>query len=122
MRPLNVRQAAEMLGLQQSTVYNLCERRLLKHRRVGPGKGRIQIEPEWIREYQRSCEIEARDPDATPTPDADASPRVVKGTTIPRYVFLRDRGRDRPQVAHDAPLPPNARAAQTDANRPVKSS
>jgi excisionase family DNA binding protein len=54
---MTVKQAAERLGLSAQVVYLLCARRLLRHSRVGLGRGKIVIPEEAIAEYLKSREV-----------------------------------------------------------------
>ena len=48
MKPwLNVGEAAEYAGLSRDTIYTACERKELRHARVG-GRRSIRLKPEWI--------------------------------------------------------------------------
>jgi len=48
MKPwLNVGEAAEYAGLSRDTIYTACERKELRHVRVG-GRRSIRLKPEWI--------------------------------------------------------------------------
>lgn len=113
------KQAATMLGCQPGLIYRLCSERRLRHRRVGFGRGLIQIDPAWVREYQERCEVA---PPAESPAETPPEPRVVKGLPIPRYVPLRDRKRDRLRAASAAPPPPGGLDARPDESTPVKSS
>ena len=53
---LSPREAAEILGVSDRTVRNLCEQRKLKHRRLSARN--IQIKREWLEDYQSSIIIE----------------------------------------------------------------
>ena len=54
---LSVRQAAEQLHLDQSTVYRLCGARKIQHRRMGTGKGRIVFTTADLDQYLESCVV-----------------------------------------------------------------
>ena len=44
---LNVSEGAEYAGLSRDTIYTACERRELRHARVG-GRRTIRLKAEWI--------------------------------------------------------------------------
>jgi excisionase family DNA binding protein len=44
---LNVSESAEYAGLSRDTIYTACERRELRHARVG-GRRTIRLKTEWI--------------------------------------------------------------------------
>jgi excisionase family DNA binding protein len=44
---LNVGEGAEYAGLSRDTIYTACERKELRHARVG-GRRSIRLKPEWI--------------------------------------------------------------------------
>ena len=44
---LNVAEAADYAGVSRDTIYTACERREIKHTRVG-GRRVIRLKPEWI--------------------------------------------------------------------------
>lgn len=48
---LTVKQVAEKLGVSPTTVYGLCQRRKLRHARVGLGRGAIRIEEKDLQCY-----------------------------------------------------------------------
>ena len=50
-KPLTVKEAAPLLGLSPASVYALCTAKKLRHRRVGPGEGKIVIPSDAIEEY-----------------------------------------------------------------------
>jgi hypothetical protein len=54
---MNVREAAAEIGLSADAIYDLCARGMLGHRRVGAGRGRIQILPSHVAAYLASCEV-----------------------------------------------------------------
>jgi len=53
---LTVAEAAEYAGLSRDTIYTACERRELRHARVG-GRRTIRLKPEWIDAWleQHAC-------------------------------------------------------------------
>ena len=62
---LNVRQAAERLGISTALVYALVASRKLRHERHGLGRGTIRLTKEALEEYRRGVTVEAV---ATPPP------------------------------------------------------
>ncbi|WP_168218903.1 helix-turn-helix domain-containing protein [Limnoglobus roseus] len=48
---LTVKEAATCLRLSPAAVYGLCAAKLLRHQRVGVGRGKILIPPDAIDEY-----------------------------------------------------------------------
>jgi len=51
MKPwLNVSEAAEYAGVSRDTIYTACERREVRHARVG-GRRSIRLRPEWIDDW-----------------------------------------------------------------------
>lgn len=44
---LTVAEGAEYAGVSRDTIYTACERRELRHARIG-GRRSIRIKPEWI--------------------------------------------------------------------------
>ena len=65
---LTVKQAAERLGVSAQTIYALCSARLLRHSRIGLGRGRIVISEEAIAEYLRATENGASCPQVASLP------------------------------------------------------
>src|SRR5262245_26577572 len=53
----SVAAAAAKLGLGVRTVYELCRSGKLRHRRLGPHGGKIEIDEHHIAEYRARCEI-----------------------------------------------------------------
>jgi excisionase family DNA binding protein len=65
---LNVKQAAERMGVSAATVYLLCARRRLRHTRIGLGRGKIAIAEEAVDEYLKGREVGPEAPKPTPAP------------------------------------------------------
>jgi excisionase family DNA binding protein len=65
---LSVKQAAESLGLNETSVYRLCQAKKIPHRRIGAGGGRIVFTPEDLAAYLESCRVPIGE--ATPEPAA----------------------------------------------------
>lgn len=73
------REVATRLNVSAALVYKLCDKRKLRHHRIG---GLIRIEQEHLDEYLASCEVAPIDGD-TERPNA---PRRVRGRVIPDHV------------------------------------
>lgn len=71
---MDVRRAAEKLGVSMQIVYLLCARRKLRHSRVGLGRGKIVISDEAVTEYLKSREVGPQD--AAPTPVRRRTPKL----------------------------------------------
>jgi excisionase family DNA binding protein len=56
---LTVTQAAEYAGVSKDTIYTACERREMRHARIG-GRRSIRVKPEWIDEWLERHAREAR--------------------------------------------------------------
>lgn len=57
---LNVGDAAEYAGVCRDTIYTACERREMRHVRIG-GRRSIRLKREWIDEwYERSARAAVR--------------------------------------------------------------
>ena len=78
---LTITAVAERLGVSAQTVYGLCAARLLRHTRVGRGRGVIRISEEALAEYLRSREVGAGD-QAPPPPPATQRPVRVKNLRL----------------------------------------
>lgn len=63
---MTVQEAADRLGVGQSTVYSLCRTRKLGHCRVGLRRGTIRITPEDLDAYLASVRVEPGDVKADP--------------------------------------------------------
>jgi excisionase family DNA binding protein len=63
-----VRQAAERLNCSVAIVYQLCGKRLLRHARIGLGRGKIVIPEDAITEYLKSREVSTVGPTPPPLP------------------------------------------------------
>lgn len=61
---MTVKEAAAVLALNPTTVYQLCATGRLGHRRIGlvKGSGRITITEQHIAAYLESCEIRPSEP------------------------------------------------------------
>ena len=69
-QPLTVKDAVPLLGLSPASVYALCTAKKLRHRRVGPGEGKIVIPPDAVEEYlARSTVDSTAGLPAAPTPE-----------------------------------------------------
>jgi len=55
-----VTQAAEYAGVSRDTIYTACERREIRHARVG-GRRAIRLKPEWIDAWLERHALEAQD-------------------------------------------------------------
>lgn len=65
---LTVKQAAACLGVSPALVYSLCAARRIRHRRVGLGRGKIQIPEDALEEFGRKCTIGAEEEVIPPPP------------------------------------------------------
>ena len=74
MGVLTVRQAAERLQVAAATIYDLCARKVLRHIRVGRGRGTLRI---------REDDLDAFVETATVQPDIPAAPRPRSATSAP---------------------------------------
>lgn len=91
---MTIREAAKELGCSDRLVYKLCQLGKLGHRRIGFGKGRIQIDRRHVEEYRARCEVEPFEPE----PPEPKAPRRVRGLVIPDGFaaarrFLAEKGR-----------------------------
>jgi len=59
-RCLTVKEAAKQLRLSSATVYGLCQQRLLRHERLGLGRGKILIPEDAIEEYRRRQTVQTK--------------------------------------------------------------
>ena len=57
---LTVAQGAEYSGVSRDTIYTACERRELRHARIG-GRRAIRLKPEWIDAWLERHAQDARD-------------------------------------------------------------
>lgn len=73
-KPLTVKEAAPLLGLSPASVYALCTAKKLRHRRVGPGEGKIVIPPDAVEEYLARSTV-----DSTAGSPAAPAPGTHKG-------------------------------------------
>lgn len=77
-RWLTVREAAPLLHLGETAVYDLCASGQLPHSRVGPRKGKILISPAALEAYLESCAVA---PPAAPT--AASRPARARTARVP---------------------------------------
>ena len=54
---LTVKEVAEKLGVSPTTVYGLCQRRKLRHARVGLVRGAVRIDEKDLEEYLKGATI-----------------------------------------------------------------
>lgn len=76
--PLTVAEAAESLRLSPASVYSLCSRKLLRHQRVGVGRGKILIPPDAIAEYLAKGTVAS----VEAVPDAHAPKLKLRHLTV----------------------------------------
>jgi excisionase family DNA binding protein len=58
---LTVAEAAQYAGVSRDTIYTACERREIRHARVG-GRRAIRLKPEWIDAWLERHALDAQDP------------------------------------------------------------
>jgi excisionase family DNA binding protein len=56
--PLNVKQAADALGVSDKLIYSLCAAGKIAHERYGLGRGTIRITEEALEAYRKECRVE----------------------------------------------------------------
>ena len=76
--PLTVNEAAASLRLSPASVYSLCSRKLLRHQRVGVGRGKILIPTDAIAEYLAKGAVESSET----VPDAPALKLKLRHLTV----------------------------------------
>ncbi len=74
---LTVAEGAEYSGVSRDTIYTACERRELRHARIG-GRRAIRLKPEWIDAWLERHTQDARDSRITP-PNAMQTPADGNG-------------------------------------------
>jgi excisionase family DNA binding protein len=57
---LTVAEAAQYAGVSRDTIYTACERREIRHARVG-GRRAIRLKPEWIDAWLERHALDAQD-------------------------------------------------------------
>jgi excisionase family DNA binding protein len=57
---LTVTEAAQYAGVSRDTIYTACERREIRHARVG-GRRAIRLKPEWIDAWLERHALDAQD-------------------------------------------------------------
>lgn len=83
--PLTVKQAAECLGVDQSTIYRLCQGRSIAHRRIGVGAGRIFFTEDDLGAYLAACAVPVGEPE----------PRVDRVSLEEVRKYFRPQGESR---------------------------
>lgn len=73
MKTFSVSETAAELGVSMGTVYALCSRRLIRHERIGLGRGTIRIPEDAIEEYRRSVRVETEEARSLKPPPASCS-------------------------------------------------
>ncbi len=58
---LTVAEAAQYAGVSRDTIYTACERREIRHARVG-GRRAIRLKPDWIDAWLERHALDAQDP------------------------------------------------------------
>ena len=74
---LTVAEGAEYSGVSRDTIYTACERRELRHARIG-GRRAIRLKPEWIDAWLERHTRDAHDSRITP-PNAMQTPAHGNG-------------------------------------------
>jgi excisionase family DNA binding protein len=88
-RPLTTSQAARLLGISQTTIYDLCRARRLRHYRVG---SKYLIPEAALAEFLAAAEVlpemtgEAVTADPAPRPRRRRKPAPSAGPAVPDYV------------------------------------
>lgn len=54
MKLLTVAQVADILSVSQATVRALAARKLIRHERIGTGRGSLRFPPDAVEEYRQS--------------------------------------------------------------------
>lgn len=97
---MTVREAAKELGCSYHVVYRLCENRQLGHRRIGVGRGKIDITPAHVQAYLDAREVHA-DPTPisreAPCPAPRRAPRVLVPDYVAEYINRSKRSRKGPR-------------------------
>lgn len=75
---MTVREAAEQLGLSETSLRLLVATKRIGHLRVGPSGGRIRFTPEHLAAYLDSCEVPVKST-APPAPKPKREP-LIQGT------------------------------------------
>ena len=80
---LTVKQAAPRMRVGINTIYGLCAAKLLRHVRIGLGRGKLLIPEDAIEEYLKAHTIgvqgeKAVNPSFTPTPRLKHSSSAAK--------------------------------------------
>lgn len=88
---MTVFDAAKILEVQPSTVYDLCSKKLLAHHRIGTGRGKIVIDPSDIAEFKRSRRVEASGPDDFARPVSRGLGLSVKDLILEREARKKSR-------------------------------
>ena len=57
---LTVAEAAQCAGVSRDTIYTACERREIRHARVG-GRRAIRLKPDWIDAWLERHALDAKD-------------------------------------------------------------
>ena len=70
-----VKEAAARLRLSAASVYDLCKKKALRHRRVGPGRGKIVIPADALEDYLAGSEVGAAGGAAPPPPPVNPPAR-----------------------------------------------
>src|SRR5262245_7681866 len=75
---LNVAEAAAYAGVSRDTIYTACERRELRHARIG-GRRAIRLKPEWIDAW---LERHARAAEDSPRRSSAPGPSYTSGASV----------------------------------------
>lgn len=80
---LSVKEAAPRLDLSVPTVYELCAKGKLRHRRLGPSGGKIRVSEAAIEDYLRGCEVGEHNAPAAVAAEGQGGLPVRRGTRRP---------------------------------------
>jgi excisionase family DNA binding protein len=64
MTYLTPKQVAELLNVNRTTVYALCDKKLLEHNRFGVGRGTIRISQQQLDDFIRRTQVLPSDENA----------------------------------------------------------
>jgi excisionase family DNA binding protein len=68
MKYLNVQEVADRLGVAPTTIYALCQKKVIPHVRVGTGRGAIRISEDGLARYLAGAAVQQDDVGQPPPP------------------------------------------------------
>lgn len=79
---LDVKHAADYLGMNEETLRRLAKAKKIKHSKIGPRGWLYRFKLEWLDQYVEGAIVEVETAKPQPTPSRSTTPRVKRSRTV----------------------------------------